>query len=185
MMGEPVSAARRRAAGKKYEEFPIVDTSGLVIGRATREFCHTSGLKPLHPVVHMHIIDRFSRVYLQRRSDTKDYCPGCWDSAVGGHVTYGESLEEALVRESSEEIGFKDFNPRHLLTYIFENDAQRELVTVFATISSKDPVPDNDEVQDGRFWTDEEIMKAMGTGVFTPDFEEEYVEIRKSLFALL
>ena len=48
------------------EFFPIVEPNGLVVARAAREYCH-SGAKPLHPVVHLHIIDRFSRIYLQKR----------------------------------------------------------------------------------------------------------------------
>ena len=33
--------------------------------------------------------------------------------------------------------------------------------------------------------TDAEIMQAIGTGVLTPDFEDEYKMIKDSLFALL
>ena len=48
------------------EWFPVVEPSGLVTGRAGRRYCH-SGAKPLHPVVHLHIMDRFGRLYLQKR----------------------------------------------------------------------------------------------------------------------
>ena len=43
------------AAGT-VEYLPVVEPSGLVIGRAVREYCH-SGAKPLHPVIHIQIID--------------------------------------------------------------------------------------------------------------------------------
>ena len=39
------------------EYFPVVEPSGRVVGRAAREYCH-SGAKPLHPVIHIHIVDR-------------------------------------------------------------------------------------------------------------------------------
>lgn len=65
------------------EWFPIVLPSGMVVGRSTREYCH-GGSKPLHPVIHIHIIDRFSRIYLQKRSMRKDIQPGKWDTAVRG-----------------------------------------------------------------------------------------------------
>ena len=42
------------------EWFPIVDQAGFVVGRSTREYCH-SGAKPLHPVIHIHIIDIITR----------------------------------------------------------------------------------------------------------------------------
>jgi isopentenyldiphosphate isomerase len=32
-------------------------------------------------------------LYLQKRSETKDIQPGKWDTAVGGHVDYGETIE--------------------------------------------------------------------------------------------
>ena len=42
------------------EYFPVVEPNGLVVARAARDYCH-SGAKPLHPVVHLHIIDRNDR----------------------------------------------------------------------------------------------------------------------------
>ena len=61
-------------AAEGVEYFPIVEPNGLVIGRSSREYCH-GGAKPLHPVIHIHIIDRMSRVYLQKRSMKKDIQP--------------------------------------------------------------------------------------------------------------
>ena len=49
------------------EVFPVVEESGLVVGRASRSYCH-GGSRLLHPVVHLHIIDREERIYLQKRS---------------------------------------------------------------------------------------------------------------------
>ena len=82
------------------EWLPIVEPNGLVVGRSVRQYCH-GGAKPLHPVIHIHIIDRFSRIYLQKRAMHKDIQPGKWDTAVGGHVSYGETLLEAVYREAS------------------------------------------------------------------------------------
>lgn len=166
------------------EWFPILESTGLVIGRATRSYCH-GGAKPLHPVVHIHIIDRFCRVYLQKRSLKKDIQPGRWDTAVGGHVAYGESIMEALYREASEELGLTDFNPRHLETYEFESGIEREMVSVFAVVGSYDLHPDMEEVDEGRWWDIKDIDACMGQGVFTPNFESEFQMIRNSLLALL
>ena len=62
------STAERAVA---CEWFPVVEPSGLVVGRSTRSYCH-SGAKPLHPVIHIHIIDRLSRIYLQKWAMNKD-----------------------------------------------------------------------------------------------------------------
>ena len=171
-----------RAAASEW--FPIVEPNGLVVGRSTRRYCH-SGAKPLHPIIHIHIIDRFSRIYLQKRSMKKDIQPGKWDTAVGGHVSYGEGIIEAVYREASEELGFIEFNPIHLETYLFESEIEKEMVNVFAAVGSFDLHPDLDEVDEGRWWELADIDAGIGQGIFTPNFESEFHMIRKSLLALL
>lgn len=166
------------------EWFPVVEPTGIVTGRAVRQYCH-SGAKPLHPVIHIHIIDRQGRLYLQKRSIRKDIQPGKWDTAVGGHVSYGETLLETVFREASEELGLTAFNPVYLTSYVFESEIERELVNVFAAVGSYDLRPDMDEVDEGRWWDIADIDANIGCGVFTPNFESEFSTIRKSLLALL
>ena len=166
------------------EWFPVVEPSGLVVGRSTRAYCH-SGAKPLHPVIHIHIIDRFSRIYLQKRSMNKDIQPGKWDTAVGGHISYGESVIEAVYREASEELGFSEFNPIFLETYQFESAIEKELVNIFAVVGTYELHPDLEEVDEGRWWELADIDANLGKGVFTPNFESEFQMIRQSLLALL
>lgn len=166
------------------EWFPIVEPNGLVVGRATRTYCH-SGAKPLHPVIHIHIIDRYSRIYLQKRSMRKDIQPGKWDTAVGGHVSYGEGIIEAAYREAFEELGLIEFNPIMLETYQFESEVEKEMVNVFAAVGTYELHPDHDEVDEGRWWELSDIDASLGKGVFTPNFESEFRMIRQSLLALL
>ena len=75
-----------------------------MIGSATRGECH-NGSKLLHPVVHLHVFNSKGEVYLQKRPEWKDIQPGKWDTSVGGHLDYGETPEQALVREVREELG--------------------------------------------------------------------------------
>jgi isopentenyldiphosphate isomerase len=166
------------------EFFPIVEPNGLVVARAAREYCH-SGAKPLHPVVHLHIIDRFSRIYLQKRPLSKKIQPGKWDTAVGGHVSYGEHLLEALYRESSEELGFSEFNSIHIVTYEFESEVEKELINVYAAVGHYELTPDPEELDGGQWWELADIDEGIGKGIFTPNFESEFQMIRKSLLALL
>lgn len=181
----PVSVAPLLPGSKGNKEMlPIVEPTGTVVARAPRAFCH-HGSKPLHPVVHLHIIDRFSRIYLQRRGPDKSLLPLYWDTAVGGHVTYGEYLREALFREAAEELGFYDFNPLPIRSYVFESATERELVNVFAAVGNFTLHPDGDEVCDGRWWEIPELENSFGKSVITPNFEQEFPMIKDSLLALL
>ncbi len=76
------------------ELFPLVNEEGELIGKATRSFCH-SGSFALHPVVHLHVFNSAGQLFLQKRSLSKDIQPGMWDTSVGGHVDYEETLEES------------------------------------------------------------------------------------------
>ncbi|MBO4634271.1 MAG: NUDIX domain-containing protein [Bacteroidales bacterium] len=180
----PSIARPGRQRRPKGELLPLIEPSGLVYGQATREWCH-SGVKALHPVVHLHIIDRFGEVYLQKRSVVKDLFPGYWDTAVGGHVSYGESVEEALYREAAEELGLHAFYPTLLETYTWETELDNEFVFVFATVGHPDLHPDHGEVSTGRWWKRPDLEALFGGGTVTPNFEYEFALIRERLFALL
>jgi isopentenyldiphosphate isomerase len=157
----------------QQEIFPVVDEAGTVIGQATRGECH-SGSKLLHPVVHLHVFNSAGDVYLQKRPEWKDIQPGKWDTAVGGHIDYGESPEQALHREVREELGITDFTPVNMGKYVFESQRERELVYVHRTTYDGPIQPSADELDGGRFWTLQEIRDAIGQGILTPNFESEY-----------
>ena len=180
----PPTAETSHLKSNESEWFPVIESTGIVIGRSTRQYCH-SGAKPLHPVIHIHIIDRHSRIYLQKRSMRKDIQPGKWDTAVGGHISYGESVLEAVYREASEELGLTAFNPIRVDVYEFESPIEREMVNVFAAVGSYELHPDLDEVDEGRWWEISDIDSNIGKGIFTPNFESEFAMIRSALLALL
>ena len=181
----PVSIAPIAPGNRGSKEMlPVVDLSGSVIARASRAWCH-GGSKLLHPVVHLHIIDRYGKVCLQLRSMIKHTYPLMWDTAVGGHVSYGEYLQEALFREASEELGLVDFNPIPLKEYVYESPTRRELVCVYAAVGHFPINPDREEVAECRWWSVPEIEEAYGKGILAPTFEEEFKTIKDSLLALL
>ena len=166
-----------KMSNHREEWFPLVDEAGNVVGKATRRECH-SGSMLLHPVVHLHIFDSKGRLFLQQRSMSKDIQPGKWDTAVGGHVDYGESIEEALYREVREELGIVDFEPEHIFTYSFMSSVERELVHSYKTVYEGEMKIDPVEIESGRYWEIEDIIKNLGKGVFTPNFEQEFVRIK-------
>lgn len=164
------------------ERFPIVDSTGRTIGSATRAECHDGHSMLLHPVVHLHVLSTdLKSILLQQRSLTKDIQPGRWDTAVGGHVDYGESVADALIREAREELGIDASATTPLCRYEWSSERERELVNVNILLADPDSLtlsPDPDEVSEVRFWRFDEIDRARGRGILTPNLERELDRIR-------
>lgn len=81
----------------------VVNEKDEVVGVATREEAHIKSL--LHRIVEVWFYDSHKRVLLQKRSLKKKNLPGLLDFTVGGHVSSGETYEEALLKETREETG--------------------------------------------------------------------------------
>lgn len=162
------------------ELLPIVVPDGTVVGKATRGECHNGQSMLLHPVVHLHVRNSQGEVFLQHRPSWKTIQPNRWDTAVGGHVDFGETIEASLLREAREEIGLTDFVPRFLCQYVHESECERELVYVYTTTTNSPLVP-SEELDGGRFFSISELQQRMGQDFFTPNFESEWARVEKMI----
>jgi len=165
---------------KPTEFFPIVTEDGEVIGKASRKECHSESFI-LHPVVHLHVFNSAGELYLQKRNMNKDIQPGKWDTSVGGHVDFGEEVHEALFREVREELGIVDFEPQFITRYKFVSKQEAELVHVHTTVYNGEISPDPGEISEGKFWKIDDITEQIGKEVFTPNFEQEFINIIQKL----
>ena len=163
---------------RKYrnsEVLPVVNEEGQVTGKAPREMFHFNKKeKLLHPVVHMHLLNSRGEIFLQHRPAFKKVQPGKWDTAVGGHVAFGETIETALARETFEEVGMKGRRTVFLGKYVWETEVERELVYMFMAVTDEEPQVNPEEIDEGRFWSPGEIRKAVDGGIFTPNFLHEF-----------
>uniref|UniRef100_UPI00321757C9 NUDIX domain-containing protein n=1 Tax=uncultured Draconibacterium sp. TaxID=1573823 RepID=UPI00321757C9 len=169
---------RKRKDLSSEEWVPLVDEKGNVTGQAPRSQVH-NGSKLLHPVVHLHVLNNNKAILVQKRPLNKLIQPGKWDTAVGGHITAGETLEQALKKEAFEEIGLKDFSAKLRKVYKWESEVEAELVYMFTTYDYKNYGVQSDEVEELRFWTKNQVTKSLGKNVFTPNFEMEFLLLKE------
>jgi isopentenyldiphosphate isomerase len=176
---EMIKFRKHRKLISAEEILPVIDEKGRVLGSAKRSVFHfNSEKKILHPVVHMHVFNLSGEIFLQKRLKTKEVQPDKWDIAVGGHVGYGESIEQALIREAHEEIGLTDFLPKFTGQYLWETEIEKEMVFTFHCVTNQVPQINEAEVSEGRFWSREELKRTTGKNIFTPNLEKEMVMLK-------
>lgn len=87
------------------ELFDEVDSCDRVIAPRTRAEIHKNKLR--HRAVHAIFFDFKNRILLQKRSASKDSYPLAYTTSCSGHVDSNETYEDALIRETEEELGVK------------------------------------------------------------------------------
>ena len=160
------------------EVFDIVDEEDRPLRRALRSEVHGNpGL--IHRVAHVLVFNGSGELYLQKRSRRKDVQPGKWDTSVGGHVDAGESYDAAARREMGEELGIREGTLEFLYKYLHRNDYESEYVGTYRCLWDGPILPDPEEIDEGRFWSLEEIRRS-DAALFTPNFLDELERWKKS-----
>ncbi len=95
----------------------IVDEANNVAGSAPRWQMRAQSL--IHRATYIVVTDPAGRLYVQKRTTTKDVYPGWWDPCTGGVVLAGESYEESAVRELEEEMGITNTPLDFLFDFYF------------------------------------------------------------------
>ena len=158
------------------EILQLCDTEGNPSGSAPRSICHKNP-DLVQMVVYLFILDSSGRIFIQKRAKDKDSWPGRWDTAVGGHVSAGEGLSDALRREAMEELGIVPGKADFVFRYLNRKQYETELAFVFRTVYDGPFNIDNIEVEEARFFSEKEIREKTGKDFFTPDFEKQFYEI--------
>ncbi|MBU1202279.1 MAG: NUDIX domain-containing protein [Nanoarchaeota archaeon] len=144
------------------EFLDVVDESDNVVGNASKVDIYKKSLR--HRIVHILIFNNKGEMALQLRSAKVSYCPLHWSTAVGGHVSSGESYEQAGMREYKEELGttskleFFSKDP-----YVGEGTPNKFLAT-FKTTFNGPFHPDLNDVEEVSFFTIEQIKKMIRRG---------------------
>ncbi|TYO99689.1 isopentenyl-diphosphate delta-isomerase type 1 [Geothermobacter ehrlichii] len=159
------------------ELFDIVDEHDRVIGQAPRSRCHGDP-SLIHRVAHVLVFNSEGRLLLQKRSAGKDIQPGKWDTSVGGHLEPGEDYLTAARREMREELGISGVPLTFLYRSKIRNAIESENVATFMARYDGPIDFAPEEISEVRFWSGEEIDRHLGSGMFTPNFEEEWAMFR-------
>ena len=146
------------AARSDDDWLDIVDARNRVVGRARRADAHARGLR--HRSVHVLLHDGAGRLFVQKRSASKDTNPGLWDTSAAGHVDAGETPLAAARRELDEELGIR-VSPGALQP-LFELDPMpctgNEFVSVYRTCSDDPITLEAQEIDDGE-WLDPAALR--------------------------
>jgi len=138
------------------EIFDIVNFNDEVIGQLPRRIVHRDGHK--HRAVHVFVFDRRGRIFLQKRSMSKDTFPGRWDSSASGHLDAGEDYDACALRELREEIGLPATSPPQRLFKIGAcPETGQEFVWAYQMESEGPFVLHPEEIERGAWFTPEEV----------------------------
>jgi isopentenyl-diphosphate delta-isomerase type 1 len=153
------------------EIFDIVNDNDEVIGRQPRRVVHRDGHK--HRAIHVLVFDSRGRIFLQKRSQTKDTFPGSWDSSASGHVDSGEDYDTCVLRELREELGWSaPVPPRRLFKITACAETGQEFVWAYRSESEGPFILHPEEIERGAWFSPDEVNHwlAQSPQDFAPSF---------------
>jgi isopentenyldiphosphate isomerase len=131
------------------ELFDLVDLDDRVIGRVRRGEAHRNPAL-VHRSVQILVFARNGRLFLQRRSRTKDLFPGYYCASASGHVISGEEYLTTARREVEEELGVGP-QLRFVNTALVRSDCETEITALFLA-RSDGPFTLSPTETDGGVW---------------------------------
>jgi isopentenyldiphosphate isomerase len=145
------SRSRDRGSKPTDELVALVDADGRVVGSAPRSVVRRDNLR--HSATAVLVRDPAGRIYLHRRSETKDWAPGHWDAAAGGVITADEDPDMSAARELAEELGVSGATLVALGTHLYEDDTVRCFEHAYEVVWDGTIRHQLEEVAEGR-WVD-------------------------------
>lgn len=146
-----------------------MDDTGRVVAAVPRSVMRRDNLA--HLVVAVVVRDPAGRVYVHRRTATKDVFPGLHDAMVAGTVVAGEEPEAAALRELEEELGITGVDPVPLFAQWYADDQTRHLSHVWEVTWAGPVRHQPDEIAWGGWVEVGELERLLGdpAWLFVPD----------------
>ena len=151
------------------EVVAVSNPDGVVVGAAPRWRMRRDNL--WHHATGVIVRDRLGRVYVHRRTATKDVYPGRHDCCAGGVVLAGETPAAAARRELAEELGISGVRLHPVLRSSYADDVTRHHAYVYEATWNGPVRHQTDEIEWGRWMTLEELSTRLEDAIwpFVPD----------------
>ena len=153
------------------EILDVVDSQDNVISKASRDYVHNHLL--MHRSSHVLLFNSRDELFLQKRSMSKDECPGLWDASAAGHVESGEDYNHCAHRELEEELGVSHIILNKVLYLPAQEITLLEHICVYKCVTNSGITINKDEISEGRFWNLSMINQSIheNATIFTPTFK--------------
>jgi isopentenyl-diphosphate delta-isomerase len=165
------------------EPLILVDASDREIGHLDKHACH-DGDGVLHRAFSLFIFNRSGELLLQQRSASKRLWPLYWSNSCCSHPRQGESMDTAIDRRLSQELGMSS-HFHHLFTFQYqakylEIGSENEVCWVFAGLCDQPPQPNIHEINAVRWIAPDGLDREFVTqpDIFTPWFAMEWPRVR-------
>jgi 8-oxo-dGTP pyrophosphatase MutT (NUDIX family) len=151
----------------REEVVTIVDENNRPVGAAPRWKMRAERL--VHRAAYILVFDSSDRLFLQKRTPTKDVYPGCYDVAAGGVVLQEESYEQSARRELAEELGISNVEIRRHFDFYYADEHSRLWGRVYSCRFDGPMVLQPEEIESGAFRDIAEVLDMSTREPFTPD----------------
>ncbi len=155
------------------EMLDTYDVNGNFLGCKSRTFCHSENANCYHNAVWILIKNKNGKILIHKRAMTKKDNPGKWnESAVSGHVDAGETLLQACIRETQEELGIHTTPKDVLFLGRFLNQEGWEFGNIFLltiNLTLNEIIFDKTEIEQIKYVSYREFIKLL----YSPGFCDE------------
>jgi isopentenyldiphosphate isomerase len=154
----------------------IVDDEDRVVEIVPRRVMRER--RALHRCTYVFVLDAGGRLYVHRRTDSKDVYPGFYDVVAGGVNTPGETYDESAARELEEELGITA-TPTYRFTQRYDGPSGRCIGGVYDVVWDRAIVWQPEEVAWGAFVPLDQVAEMTARDRFCPDGLEMFERWRR------